>query len=500
MADYERKTTQGLDHDSALDGWPFLVCYEKAVLDSHWRAHPIQSREGGFAARSLRFETATSSTSAQYVNCTLGDMRLQTRSGSEFQAFLVVRRRFLDGATVDLHPYPGASTRLITEIRRFNEAVATDLCLEIPLHENQGQYDGQRVIYGWALRPQFFWDDDEGKNPDTSAALPYALYFKSLPQSEQFIELADSLMQRGNVLKPLDFKVYPSKDFKKLVLNPMVSDLSNGVFAPDYPPYASAIGTPIGLLLDQSVHPSASLTAEDLQTVPGLFMPLAEVQGCTVRDEAPVVVAEFALQDSPSQSAEPVTESFSLEPLVTVIEPSQTPTFTFTASSPGTSEPEWVLLDGGKIDPDGWRCRYRPRPLRGSSTDESSTVGTTLWTVSEVDEIKVRFNDQVFTSWAVVLRRPPNGYIRLIEMVNGAATFNLCFTGPEGEVRVPLNETIWACQNCDINSMGVMSHWGSNPVCIIRAYRQLDNQFIWGVLVVPYPLFDIAQAMSLGIA
>lgn len=499
MANYERNITQALDHDSTLDGWPFLVCYEKAVLNGHWRAHPLQSREGGFASRSLTFETATSSTSAHYVNCTLGDMRLQVRPGSEFQAFLIVRRRFLDGATVDLYQSPGAPTRLITEIRRFNEAFGIDLCLEIPLHENQGRYDGQKVTYGWASGPRFFFDDDE-ENPDTSAALPYALYFKGLPTSEQFIQLADSLVQSGTVLNPLTFRVHASKDLKRFVLNPVVSEPSNGVFAPDYPPYASAINTPVGFVLDQSVYPYASLRGEDVLTVPGLFMPLTGLQNCIWSDRHPVVVGDFLFRDPALQNADPVTESFSLEPFVTVIEPSQTPTFTFSASSPGTSVPSWVQPDDGSLQPvypDGWQAQYRPRR---SSTDESSTAGTTLRTVSEVVRIQVRFNNQTFGSWAVVLRSPPSGYIRLIEMVHGAARFNLCFAGPEGEVRVPLNETIWACDNCYVNPQGVMSRQGVDPVCIIRAYRQLNNEFVWGVLVIPYPLFDIDQAMGLGIA
>jgi hypothetical protein len=502
MNEYDASRAGAIHSAQLMHGWPFLVAYDRATLEAYWRDFALKVSRQGFANSSLVFETATSSLSGFYASSTLGDLRLQLDVDETARASLVVKRRFLDAAHLQLSRSVGAATRLITEIRRINEAQGVDLCLKIPLGENVGQYDGQQVALSWAGSPCFYLEAaDEGLD-DSPLSLCYALYFKGLPRSEQQIVLAESVSQAGKVLEPVQFVMRLANDPRLLVLHPTIAGETAGVFPPDYALGNYLSNGQTGILLDGSRYPFASLNESDVRECPSLFMPAHAVRGCSLSNSGGVVVGKYDLEVPPAAQSAPI-KGRTLEPLFKVLNRDQGATFHLLPASPESEVPEWLDRDDGLIEADGWRCHYRPR--QGAARDlgqASPGVGLKgLWEVSEVDHVEAVLDGEHFISWVVVLHQPPNGYIRSTGMSDGKPVLKLCYVDKSGEEQeVPLDSTTWVAQNCDVSDLGVMTHWGSERLCIIRAYHEEGDNFIWAILIVPYPLLEMSDALKLGIA
>ena len=64
---------------------------------------------------------------------------------------------------------------------------------------------------------------------------------------------------------------------------------------------------------------------------------------------------------------------------------------------------------------------------------------------------------------------------------------------------IPYEDTYWSGFNCFIASNGAIERFDNEPFCIIRAYSDLGEAFIWAVLILPVPLIDLQTALSLDI-
>lgn len=479
--------------EDSLYGWPFMVFFDWRKLNEYWKAHALEPQGDGFCAQDIEFEIDTTMESAQFFRCSLGPLKLQVTGGDGSPLRLVVRRRILSCVVIHLVRSLGGRTRTITQVRHVIEEQGVELCLEIDLEANAGRYDSeQRVSLGWAKYPVFYLSNAyQTSTRDELGALPYALFFRGHADSSKFIQLGKIQPLSTRVLKPMHFWLRSISAVENqssfLALYPVIGEHGIAFFPNLYPPIpVSTAG--VSMVLDATRYPGAALAQQDIQDCPSLLMPPGLVRSGVLETDGSIVRSRFELQSSepPLAHVQVEGQSFGLEPRVRVINGAQTVTLSLLPSNAGEPLRSWSQY-GGRIEPKGWGCTFLPDEREASSIE----------TLCEYCVIQAAVENSTFTSTVMVLRGVPTGYIRLTPSLHGHV--KLCYRKGGQEVVIPYEDTYWSGFNCFIASNGAIERFDNEPFCIIRAYSDLGEAFIWAVLILPVPLIDLQTALSLDI-
>lgn len=489
-----------------LYGWPFIIFFERIEVNRYWESHALEPQGEGFSARDIQFEIPTSTQSTQYFRCSLGPLRLQVVGDYGEPARLVVRRSILSCVNLYLNRALGAPTRMFTEVRHVIEAQGIELCLEIDLEANAGRYDSELgVSLGWAKNPVFYLASayDE-RTRDEMEALPFALFFKGQADSGKLIKLHQLQPSSSKVLEPMHFRLRSaSEETGDLALHPVVEGQVGGSFPIMYPSIpVSTAG--VSMLLDTRRCPGVTLTQQDLQDCPSLFIPPGLVRSGALEANGPIVTSRFGLQSDALPQVQVEGPSFGLDPIVRVINEDQTVTLRLLPGDVGGQPPNWWNRGNGRIEAKGWECTYIPTHLRASGSNgehepaEQSILS--VETLCEYCDVQASLGSSDFTSTIVVLRGAPTAYFRGYPLDEKRVRLTLCYRSTDNEeVVVPLANTHWSGHNCLPFTDGTVEPLDGAEVYFVRAYDDRSEPLIWGMLVLPVPLIDVQTALDLGI-
>ena len=451
------------------------------------------------------------------TRCVLGYPLLQFPTGSSEK--ISVARRFVSYASYEFQRGLGEPYADILEVVAASQNERRALFQQFRLDQCVGTYKyGGKPMFTLTADSDFSVGFFGREARDTDAGLPFKIRFDNLPADKKVVVLPVEEQVAGGEWLIKDLRFYPRKVTGQ---SSHILYIANAGDGNGSIPASSADALPAidaaaaaSCYVDIRNIPAAGYYGRDFEQLAQMLFPRRYTRFTELyQSDLPYdFIGEARLVDAISHRAPEAATDAALygshvSPLVRVVSAgSEKQQLNLNTVNPGTPVWRFESTGSGKLEPDGFYCRYTPVGegavvyQKSPVTRKEAALSTTLSRKPvEIDRIIAGFGLIPYFSTMVVFNARPTHYFKLTASgKNIQLTF--CYEGWDGEEVVAPDDTEWKVLAGDgkMSQSGLFTPGTINKFSVVQAIQTTYPGYMhFAAIVIPVPLLSAAEFVAM---